>query len=545
MNLESIKNFILQLDLLGPTPSLTIFNNNNYKSFKSAIISILGILTIITFSLYSIIDFFKFDNPTIIYLKENSQTNNITLNLNDILFMFQINYNTSLNSNYKLEGLLIVGNSYEKEINIEKCSLSQNMDKKYKESIIEFLSSTKQNITDYYCINDDNNFTIFNNKLKRETYIMILIKSPLFQSSSRPENGEYLRYIIRSDSIDHFDRKQPLKLDFDTGESELSKSSIIYTTILLNYLEYETDNGIFFSNNEKYNGMEFYNQGDKMPRNYANFIKNREKGLTNSFFPFITGNGNYTDSDFVFEEIIGILFLRINGRSLEKYKRTYKKLQSLIADIISTIQFALLIYGSLTNNLYSNKIGVEIIKNILSKDYDDRIKINIKDKKEEDNKIVPNKSGQHKLTLFQNNKFVDYNTKNLKENRKFEGILFKKDNKSSAIKFLPGITKSDTSMNRIINNGKIKINIKTDNNLNWLEKMNKINFWNFLFYDFSCCFLKENKKNKIIEKCKELIDKESSIDNIIYKMLKLENKNEQKISESNKIKEIIDLLKEI
>ena len=100
-------------------------------------------------------------------------------------------------------------------------------------------------------------------------------------------------------------------------------------------------------------------------------------------------------------------------------------------------------------------------------------------------------------------------------------------------------------MNKNTNKGKIKNNITTNKNLNWLEKMNKINFWNFLIYDFSCCFLKENKKNKIIEKCKELIDKESSIDTIIYKMLKLENKNEQKISENNKIKEIINLLKEI
>ena len=168
MNLESIKNFILQLDLLGPTPSLTIFNNNNYKSFKSAIISILGIFIIIAFSLYSIIDFFKFDNPAIIYLKETSQTNNITLNLNDILFMFQINYDTSLNINYRLDGLLIIENSYAKKINIEKCSLNQNMDKKYKESITEFLSSTKQNITDYYCINENDNNFILNNKLKRE-----------------------------------------------------------------------------------------------------------------------------------------------------------------------------------------------------------------------------------------------------------------------------------------------------------------------------------------------------------------------------------------
>ena len=157
---------------------------------------------------------------------------------------------------------------------------------------------------------------------------MIIVKSPQSESRFRPENGEYLRYIIRSDSIEHFDRKQPLKLDFDTGESELSKSSMIYTTILLNYIEYETDNGIFFSNSEKYNGVEFFNQGDKMPRNYAKFLQNGLEVLKRSYFPLIEGYGNFSDSEI--ENIIGVLFLRINGRSLERYKRTYPKLQSLI-----------------------------------------------------------------------------------------------------------------------------------------------------------------------------------------------------------------------
>ena len=73
--------------------------------------------------------------------------------------------------------------------------------------------------------------------------------------------------------------------------------------------------------------------------------------------------------------------------------------------------------------------------------------------------------------------------------------------------------------------------------------MNKINFWNILFYYFPCCFKKEKK---IIEKCNELIDEEISIDNIIYKMLKIEGiKNEGKILENKKLKEIIDILKEI
>ena len=77
-----------------------------------------------------------------------------------------------------------------------------------------------------------------------------------------------------------------------------------------------------------------------------------------------------------------------------------------------------------------------------------------------------------------------------------------------------------------------------------LEKMNKINFCNFLLYDFSCCCQKKSKINKIIEKCNELIDKEASFDNIIYKMMKIDNKKEQKIFENNEIKEIIKILNE-
>ena len=90
------RNYLLKFDILGPTPSLTIFNENNYKSTKSAIISIIGILLMFAFSLYSIIDFFKFGNPTIVYFKDSTNTNSATLNLNDLLFMFQINKATSI-----------------------------------------------------------------------------------------------------------------------------------------------------------------------------------------------------------------------------------------------------------------------------------------------------------------------------------------------------------------------------------------------------------------------------------------------------------------
>ena len=221
------------------------------------------------------------------------------------------------------------------------------------------------------------------------------------------------------------------------------------------------------------------------------------------------------------------MFLRINGQFLERYKRIYPKLQSLIADIISTIQLILLIYEFLTNNLYSNKIRVEIIKSIL-KDYDDgKMKINLEKDNKENNKV--------KLIKVVNN------NKSNKENIIIENIIPKKKI------ILPKISNSGviiqtSSRTQNINKGKI-IN-KENNHVILLEKMNKINFCNFLLYDFSCCCQKKSKINKIIEKCNELIDKEASFDNIIYKMLKIDNKKEQKIFENNEIKEIIKILNE-
>ena len=138
---------------------------------------------------------------------------------------------------------------------------------------------------------------------------------------------------------------------------------------------------------------------------------------------------------------------------------------------------------------------------------------------------------------------VDNNNKNYNKNIIFENIIPKKKI------ILPKIINSRViiqSSNRLItqNINKGKIINKTNNHNMLLEKMNKINFCNFLLYDFSCCCQKKSKINKIIEKCNELIDKEASFDNIIYKMLKIDNKKEQKIFENNEIKEIIKILNE-
>ena len=558
MNSKSIKNLILQCDLLGPTPSLTIFKDNRYKSLKSAIISIIGIIGIIAFSVYSIYDFFMFNNPSIIYFKDNTQAKKMTVNLNDILFMFRLNKD---DSKIKFGGQLIYEDGKNKQIRFEKCGLGKNIDNKHKELITKFENASKQNHRNYYCISkNDSNITISNDKFEGENYIMIAIFRPNSSNSSPSDsyNGKYISYVIQSDSINHFDRNNPLKKDYVMGNTEvLTDSDIIYPVIFLNYIEYETDNGAFFSNNKIYKGIEFSNQQDKLPKNYVNSLKNYANLIPNdvnkslrsldfndsieihkNILPEMisvenievigseSGSGSESRNGI---DVIGIMFIRINGQFLERYKRIYPKLQSLIADIISTIQLILLIYEFLTNNLYSNKVRVEIIKSIL-KDYDGgEMKINLEKENKENNKAELIK--------------VVNNNKNYKKNIIIENIIPKKKIILPKISNLRvNIQSSNRLITQNIDKGKI-INKKNNHDI-LLEKMNKINFCNFLLYEFSCCCQKKSKINKIIEKCNELIDKEASFDNIIYKMLKIDNKKEQKIFENNEIKEIIKILNE-
>ena len=333
MNSKSIKNLILQCDLLGPTPSLTIFKDNRYKSLKSAIISIIGIIGIIAFSVYSIYDFFMFNNPSIIYFKDNTQAKKMTVNLNDILFMFRLNED---DSKIKFGGQLIYKDGKNKQIRFEKCGLGKNIDNKHKELITKFENSSEQNHRNYYCISkNDSNITISNDKLEGENYIMIAIFGPN-SSNSSPSfsyNGKYISYVIQSDSINHFDRNNPLKKDYVIGNTEvLIDSDIIYPVIFLNYIEYETDNGAFFSNNKIYKGIEFSNQQDKLPKNYVNSLKNYvnlipndvNKSLrsldfndSNKFIEYIDNQNllyfNISKSESRNGiDVIGIMFLRIN-----------------------------------------------------------------------------------------------------------------------------------------------------------------------------------------------------------------------------------------
>lgn len=271
---------LINLDIIGPTPSLKIFKKDNYKSFTGSILSIIINILIIAFFIISFIDFFKFRNPTIVYWKDNTQEKKITINLNDKLFLFQIT-NSMTNKVIKGEDIelkafltyQIQNTSFQKEITLEQCKLGDNINMKHKNSIEKIKLSKNVSIDDFLCFKkEDINITLYNDQKIGEVLITIIVNS--YNEFIFP-NEIYIKYYIGIDSINHFDRNQPFSPNYIYGETlNFDYSMLITKLIEIDYVEYETDNGLFLPTKKIYEGIDIKNEFDKFLSNYYNYFEN-------------------------------------------------------------------------------------------------------------------------------------------------------------------------------------------------------------------------------------------------------------------------------
>ena len=373
--------FLINLDTIGPTPSLKIFKKDNYKSFTGSILSIIIYILIIVYFIISFVDFFKFSNPTIVYWKDNTQEKNITINLYEKLFLFQIT-NSKTNKVIKDEDIVLKAfltyqsknTSFQKEIALEQCKLGDNINMKHKNSLEKIKLSKNASIDDFLCFKkEDINITLYNDQKMGEVYISIIIYS--FNEFIFP-NEIYIKYYIGIDSINHFDRNQPFSPNYIYGETlNFDYSMLISKLIEIDYVEYETDNGLFFPTKKIYEGIDIKNEFDKFLSNYYNYSELiKFRGFSS----------------------MGWIAIRINEKSYERYKRTYPRLQSLVADSISSIQLFFMIYYFLGNYYYHIGMNIEIMKNILDKKNKNILDIKNKTIINENNNLPSEKESQYK-----------------------------------------------------------------------------------------------------------------------------------------------------
>ena len=185
------------------------------------------------------------------------------------------------------------------------------------------------------------------------------------------------------------------------------------------YLKYESDEGFIFQDSRILYGMSFSDI-----TSYRN--KQNNKDLTKNF-------------EEIKDSMIGTIEFEINKSNFDNYKRSYQKLQSLLAEITSVINLLFEVGRQISNIIGDKKLSLSIIEYLV-----DRNTLHTKNKR---NKImlIKNKNNDSSIRkveseIFDNTNDLNNSTKNnevkLKQNNNISKNINinKKDKKNKTLK---------------------------------------------------------------------------------------------------------------
>ena len=504
------ESIIYKIDLVGISPQLLIFKNQRYKSILSLLISILIIVTTIIYTILTLYDYFKYQNPIVVYSKDNDQKTNRKINLKDSLLLFQLVDASNLEkisssiTYYEGEYRVIYDNgTFEySHLEIENCEMGKNIDLKYKD-YIESKYKFDRAISDFYCINfKGQDLPLFYLPNVGYSYFSIHI----LKNNQIDFPPERIQSLISSenDLINHYNKNEPITQNhiyhFTSSFSSTEFTNIMYT---FQYIKYESDEGFFYENAKELDGMSF---------------------LDMSFYKIKSSDDLNNDNENNSYSTIGTITIEVNKAHFDNYKRSYKKIQALLAELMSVISLLFEIGEQISIFLCEKKMNKDIIFNLI-------------------NNIYSNK--EMKLSLS-NNKLNILNTEH-----KNTDIIHKR-------KINQNITKNSDNLNSCevkINKKKTKkkpciIDNEEDNNQNYINEINKkINHLHIIKSLF--CF--NDKKTKLIDLCHNIVTEDISIERIFERFYNLETaylfmtdkKNKKLINENEKLKEISNYIDEI
>ena len=478
--IKKIGAFLYKFDLIGIIPQLFIFQNNRYKSTFSLITSINILLFSIVFTIYSIVQYLQFDSPIIVYSKGNDEKTKREVFLKDTLFMFQLVDSTSINSLsnsiafFQAENIIIYNNgTFENnKLNIDICEFGKNIDIKYKD-LIRDKNKFHKSVDEFYCFSSNNkNISLFHypNVGTSSINLDIFLKN---NSYFIPEKLQTL-IVGENDLIEHNNKSSPINKNY-IYHLTAGFSSSEYTRVNYNfhYIKYETDAGLFIKNPKILDGISFSDMiFSKAFNNDYNFKKNIE-------------SSNYSN--------IGRITIDINKVYYDSYKRSYQKLQSLLAEIMSVVNLLFEIGSVLSNILCNKRMSKDIIESLLNK----------------------------------NKKYI-INQQNMKSNKFFKN-LEKKQITTSERKKIKQVSESKTIDSEYLEKNKInKPNSSRDKNI-YVKKFDNINFVHNIFAKIDyfqilksfLCF--KDPKSKIINYCHAIITEDLSVERIIKRLYHLED----------------------
>jgi hypothetical protein len=330
-----------------------------YASFKQYFEKIIISLNIIIFSvfftIYSLVQYFKFESPIISYTKGNDKSTRREFLLKDTFLMFQLIDSTSINhidesiAYFESTYTTIYDNGKVENGNliIEKCELGKNIDLKFKNFIVG-KSNFGRPVEDFYCFSPNNgNLSLF---YYPDIGYNIIDLQIVFKNNTYyiPEKIQSL-IVSENNLIDHNNKSNPLSNSFDYHPTP-SFSSSQFTTVNYNFqfIKYESDDGYFFKDSRNFNGISF---SDMTFFNSYNDNYNIEKHLKEN------NRAN-----------IGNIEFSLNRSNYDNYKRSYQRLQSLLAEIMSVISLIFEIGRQISGFFCKKSMSKDIIETLINRD---------------------------------------------------------------------------------------------------------------------------------------------------------------------------------
>ena len=507
------KSILYSFDLIGITPQLKIFNRSTYKTIFSSILSIGIILLSFSFFLYTLIIYFNFDNPIIIYSKDNDKSTNRTFLIKDTLLLLLLvePKSSSFKSINKSDGFFesiyvtidLSGNYTIIPLTLDTCKLGTNLDIKYKEIIDEIGNNNDLSLKESFCISQEyGDLPLYYHPETgfSELHFYITINN---NSKINPQTIQAI-IISENDIINHSNRSNPIIKNFVrqiTPNFNLEE----YTTINydMQYVKYESDNGFIFRSPTILNAKSFSSM---------------------SYYRNIRDGDNYNSNNSL---RLGEIVIEINKSNFDNYSRTYTKLQTLITEIYSIINLFFSIGKIIVQFLLEKKMSKDIIRVLLNKENNiDEI----------NHSQIPN----------QQNKKINKLFKNIEKN-KISSLELIKSNVKSEEK-INGFENLEQHNKHNIKNKKMSRN-SINESTKILKKINLIN----IIKSFFCC---KDKKSILINSCHNFVIDSISIEKILKTLYKLENvyyilleKNKHKLKKyiyvNKRLKEIDKYIYEI
>ena len=494
--LQKAVNFIYNFDIIGPSPKLYIFNKETYQTVFSLILSMLIIISSFIYILYSVVDYIQNNRPNVVYSKSNDNNKERKINLKEVLLMFQIlDYNTMKKVNESIAyfesiNVAIYDNAKVNfyPIEVKACKPGENLNVKYEnylkhkfDELAEVQVQEDKNIKDFYCINTQNiDLSLFYEPNVGYSYLdlNLILKN---QSLYRPEDISIM-FIYENNLINHDNKKSPISVGISSQILQTFSSEEFYiTNFNFQYLKYETDDGLFFEDLKYLNGISFFDM--------TYLINNQEKyNLENDLI-------KYNSSKFA------TFRFALNKSNYDFYRRSYKKIQTLLAEIMSIVSLLFEIGRQILSFLNEKKMSLDIIRTLFN---------------------IEKKSRKYKFNNF------DDRIK----------IVPEKMNNSSNL----------SEKNSIYIKPSISINEQPENKTEIILK--KINVFHII-KNFFCC---NNPKGKLISLCHEIIQNDMCVETIlerfynlgrIYKSITDIEKYDLGLSKDSRFREINSIIYDI